>query len=214
VFDMPDKLVTIASQLTAQEAHLAKNSLEAEGITAFLADEESDNMLGLVVGFVKGVKLLVAEPDVERAADILTTLAGKPADAPVDERLATTRTCPVCGEAFEPDCDYCPKCGPPADEEIKPPESWLEAKPAPVEDHEEEHSPGDDMARRALWAAVLGLVLCPPLLTLYAMYLILRLCFGETALRPESWRKVYLALVFCVLELGLVALLWRGMLAR
>ena len=32
---MADKLVTIASHLTAQEAHLAKNSLEAEGIPTF-----------------------------------------------------------------------------------------------------------------------------------------------------------------------------------
>jgi hypothetical protein len=210
---MPDKLVTIATHLTAQEAHMAKNSLEAEGVQAFLADEESDNMLGLVVGFVQGVKLLVAEPLAERAMLILTTLAGKPADAPVDERVATTRTCPVCGEAFEPDCDYCPECGPPADEESRSPKSSQEAKPAQAEDEEDAHSEGDNMARRALWASVIGLVLCPPLVTLYAMYLILRICFGETELRPESWRKVYLALVFCALELGIAALFWRALLS-
>jgi hypothetical protein len=209
---MPDKLVAIASHLTAQEAHLAKNSLEAEGIPAFLGDEESDNVLGLVVGFVKGVKLLVADHQAERASEILATLAGSPADAPIDERMATTRTCPVCGEAFEPDCDYCPHCGPPADELVKPSESIQESKSARVEDEEDVHSAGDDMARRALWASVIGLFICPPLVTIYAMYLILRLCFGETELRPESRRKVYVAFVFCALELGIAALFWRALL--
>jgi hypothetical protein len=69
------------------------------------------------------------------------------------------------------------------------------------------------MARRALWASVIGLVLCPPLVTLHAMYVILRLCFGEADLRPASWRKVYAALAFCALELGIAALFWRAPLA-
>jgi hypothetical protein len=81
-----------------------------------------------------------------------------------------------------------------------------------VEDKEDEHSVGDDMARRAFWASVIGLVACPPLVTLYAMYLILRLCFSNRELRAESWRKVYVALAFCVLQLVFVAFLWRAML--
>src|SRR2546430_16591457 len=112
---MPDKFITIASHMTGPEAHLAKNSLELEGIPAFLADEQTDNALGLVVGFVHGVKLLVAEADAERAHGILAALAEEPADAAPDERLATTRTCPVCGEPFDPDLESCPVCGPPAD---------------------------------------------------------------------------------------------------
>ena len=58
---MTDKLVTIASHLTAQEAHLAKNSLESEGIPAVLADEETENLLGLVVGFATLVPVVLAE---------------------------------------------------------------------------------------------------------------------------------------------------------
>jgi hypothetical protein len=95
---MPDNFITIASYLTGPEAHLAKNSLELEGIPSFLADEQTDNALGLVVGFVHGVKLLVAEEHAERAAEILAARGEDPPDAPPDERLATTRTCPVCGE--------------------------------------------------------------------------------------------------------------------
>ncbi len=210
---MADKLVTIASHLTAQEAHLAKNSLEAEGIPTFLADEESENMLGLVVGFVKGVKLLVADHQAERASGILATLAGGPADAPLDERLATTRTCPVCGEAFEPDCDYCPQCGPPADHERELPESWQEAKPPQADDDEITFSAGDQMARRALWASVLGVVFCP-VLTFYSVYLIIRICFGDGDLQRKSWMALYFTLAFCVIELGLVLVFWKYVLAR
>jgi Putative prokaryotic signal transducing protein len=212
---MPEKLTTIATHLNAQEAHLAKNSLETEGIPAFLADEESDNMLGLMYGFVKGVKLMVAEHQAERAAEVLATLASGPGEAPVDERLAATRTCPVCGEAFEPDCDYCPQCGPPADPTPAPTSEFVqEAPPRIVEEEESATAAGDELARRALWASVIGLILCPPLVTIYAMYLIVRLCFGGMELQPASWRKAYLALAFCVLELVFVALFWRASLAR
>jgi hypothetical protein len=206
---MADKLVTIASHLTAQEAHLAKNSLEAEGIPTFLADEQTESLLGVVVGFVGGVKLLVADDQAERAREVLATLSGSPADAPPDERVTTTRTCPICGEAFDPECDYCPRCGPPADTEERSSEEPWPAAPKAEDAAEAADSAGDEMARRALWSAVLGLTLCPAVMTFYAMYLILRVCLGNEAMRPGSWTKIYVAFALCVVELGIITVFWH-----
>jgi hypothetical protein len=198
---MDDKLVTIASHLTGPEAHLAKNSLETEGIPAFLADEQTDNALGLVVGFVHGVKLLVAEQHAERAGAILATLSENPADAPPDERLATTRTCPVCGDAFDPDLDYCPVCGPPAAVAVEAARR--------EEDEEGPFADGDELARRALWSSVLGVTFCPGVMTAYAMYLLLRICFGKEEPSPRGWTKVYFAFGFCAASLAYFLLWWR-----
>jgi hypothetical protein len=211
---MADKLVTIASHLTAQEAHLAKNSLEGEGIPAVLADEETENLLGFMVGFVGGVKLLVTEDHAHRACELLATLSGNPADAPPDERVTTTRTCPSCGQAFGAESDDCPQCGPPADTAVESSEEpWLGVSQA-EDETEGAQSPADEMARRALWSAVLGATLCPLVMTVYAMYLIIRLYFGKEELRPGSWTKVYIALALCAVELGIFALYWSVIIAR
>ena len=67
---MPDKLITIATYNTVAEAGLVRSLLEAEGIPAFLADEESMglNFIGFAIG---GVKLQVLERDAERARSLL-----------------------------------------------------------------------------------------------------------------------------------------------
>jgi hypothetical protein len=67
---MAQDLVTVATLTTAIDAHLRKNLLEGEGIPAFLADELTGDRLpgGAVYG---GVKLQVAQPDAERAQQIL-----------------------------------------------------------------------------------------------------------------------------------------------
>jgi hypothetical protein len=67
---MTQDLVTVATFTTAIDAHLRKNLLEGEGIRAFLADElTGDRLLGGAA--YGGVKLQVAQPDAERARQIL-----------------------------------------------------------------------------------------------------------------------------------------------
>ncbi len=67
---MSDKLITIATYDTVAEAGLVRSRLEAEGIPAFLGDEESMglNFIGFAIG---GVKLQVPERDAERARILL-----------------------------------------------------------------------------------------------------------------------------------------------
>ncbi len=67
---MPDKLITIATYDSVAEAGLVRSRLEAEGIPAFLADEESMglNFIGFAIG---GVKLQVLERDAEHARILL-----------------------------------------------------------------------------------------------------------------------------------------------
>jgi hypothetical protein len=64
--------VTIARYDTMPEAHIALGRLEAEGIEAWLADEnlvQTDWLYSIAVG---GIKLQVRSEDAGRASEILT----------------------------------------------------------------------------------------------------------------------------------------------
>jgi len=67
---MTQDLVTVATFTTAMDAHLRKNLLEAEGISAFLADELTGDQLSAT--YVHDyVKLQVRRQDAERAQQTL-----------------------------------------------------------------------------------------------------------------------------------------------
>ena len=66
-------LVTIASFSQPYEAEIAKTHLESEGILSFLSNENVVGINWLWSNAVGGVKLQVAEPDVEAARQILST---------------------------------------------------------------------------------------------------------------------------------------------
>src|SRR6266581_8263732 len=68
---MSEEFVTLATFTTPAEAEMAKNRLEASGITAFLMDEESVAMLGYLSNAMGGVKLLVERDQQEQAEAIL-----------------------------------------------------------------------------------------------------------------------------------------------
>ncbi len=68
---MAGKLVTVDTFDMPTEAHLAKGLLEANGLTAFLADELTVGVAWHLSNAVGGIKLQVAEADVEHAARIL-----------------------------------------------------------------------------------------------------------------------------------------------
>lgn len=65
-------LVTICTFSQPYQAELAKAHLEAEGIPAFLSDEYLVSINWLYSNAVGGVRLKVAEPDVEAARKILS----------------------------------------------------------------------------------------------------------------------------------------------
>ncbi len=68
---MEDKLVTVGTYDMPTEAHLAKGLLEANGLTAFLADELTVGVAWHLSNAIGGIKLQVAESDVELATGIL-----------------------------------------------------------------------------------------------------------------------------------------------
>lgn len=64
-----ESLVTIASFLSAAEAHLLRSHLEAEGIRAYVTEEQTSDWL--IPRGLGGGKLEVLERDAERAREIL-----------------------------------------------------------------------------------------------------------------------------------------------
>jgi hypothetical protein len=63
-------LVTVAAFNSAAAAEMAKNYLANEGVTAYVEDSATGDMLHLTAPFGE-VKLQVASPDAEQAAELL-----------------------------------------------------------------------------------------------------------------------------------------------
>lgn len=87
-------LVTIARYSLPYEAHIAWSRLDSEGIPAFVADEHTINMQWLLSDALGGVRLQVAEADVEAALAILAE--DREQDLLEQEGVDATR-CPHCG---------------------------------------------------------------------------------------------------------------------
>ena len=68
---MPEKLITVVTFWTPEEAHLARNRLEAEGIRTYLADELTVSTDWGLANAIQGIKLQVAEEDAEKAVAFL-----------------------------------------------------------------------------------------------------------------------------------------------
>lgn len=75
------------------EAHILRNSLEAEGIQCFIQDENIVTVNPLYNFAVGGVKLKVREDDLESARMILSEIEGKPYSDDTDAVIS----CPKCG---------------------------------------------------------------------------------------------------------------------
>jgi hypothetical protein len=68
---MNTKMVVVASFGRPVDAHLAKTRLEAAGIQAFILDENAIAVNPFYSPALGGVKLAVAEEDVDRAREVL-----------------------------------------------------------------------------------------------------------------------------------------------
>jgi hypothetical protein len=71
---MNNKLVTIATFGNSVEATLAQQLLEAEGIPAFLMDDNTANIAWHLTIALGWIKLKVMQTDVDNAIDILTAV--------------------------------------------------------------------------------------------------------------------------------------------
>jgi hypothetical protein len=105
IVPMSSQLKTIATFATAEEAHLARNVLEGEGITAFLDATNISGALGLSGSVMCEVKLDVADVDEQRALEIL---AQKPTIMPA--ATADIRICPKCGAEVPTGFEVCWSC--------------------------------------------------------------------------------------------------------
>lgn len=88
------KAVVVAKFSFPLDAQIAKSNLESVGIPAFVADEHTINMQWLYSNAMGGVRLFVAEEDLQQAKNILQT----------DFSDSVDTTC-----ASNP--EHCPKCG-------------------------------------------------------------------------------------------------------
>ena len=177
-----DRLMTVATFQSLIQAELAQSVLEGEGIRSFLADGETVNMAWWMSGAVGGIKLQVAEPDLLAAERALNSREGQNAVMNRD--------------------DYgLPK---PTDAITAHPKRVREETPASEdagrdesEDAGEEATDNDAeiIVGTALRAAVFGLLICPPLLQIYSMWLLLRVSQMNEPLRGRYRTLIWIAAI-------------------
>lgn len=194
---MPEKLVAVASFTTPVEAELAKNHLETEGISARLANDSTVGWFWYISNAVGGIQLLVGEEQAERALAILESAPGGQDIPGSGESEEATWTCERCGAQVSAELEYCP-CGEVDAENRSDPAgpSLAEPRGATGDARDQlETSPGDEMATRALRAAILGLLLCPPLLQIYSVWILIRLISYQGDVSPAGVRNGYVAMI-------------------
>ncbi len=164
---MADRLVTVATFGSPFEAALARNRLQEAGIPACLTEEETVGLLGGLMGpGLSGIKLLVSEEHLSRAEEVLAQL-----QVEVESELDST------DEFARAEFSIMEKRPAPAESEDT---EAITAQPSPTEPAETSimaHAPapaevasgsmtvptGDQLARRAFWAAVIGFAAIPSL---------------------------------------------------
>ncbi len=88
-------MTTIAQFSKAEDAHLLRLRLEAAGIEVFIQDENTVQVDWLLSDAIGGVRVQVADKDVEAATEILyADPAPVPADRPICPFCSSTQTAP------------------------------------------------------------------------------------------------------------------------
>lgn len=175
------EVVTIANFGDVIEANLAKQDLEAEGITAFLADEITVNIAWYLTVAVRWIKLQVPEPEAERAMSILAATRVSNQFAPND----STELIPE--ETLSSDRE----------------EEFQVTLDSENDDDVVRLSWADRTVERMFRVAVLGLIFLP--LHLYSLWLLIRLFVSRRRVtRSKCWKVV----VTVILNAPIMAALW------
>ncbi len=184
-----DQLVTVATFDSLIKAEMAQGVLESEGIRSFVTDGETVNMAWWMSGAVGGVKLQVAEPDLLAAERLLNSRKGR--------------------NTFITEDDYgLPK---PTDAITAYPQRVREETPTieGADDGEGEEEPdnqAETTVRAAFRAAVFGLLICPPLLHIYSLWLLLRVGQMNQPIRGRYRTLLWFAAILdAAVLLGIVA---------
>ena len=85
---------TIATFSKPEEAHLFRTRLEAAGISAFVQDEYVVQLNWLLSNAIGGVRVQIADDDLESASEFLA------ADSPQPTPDAEEVVCPMCGSSL------------------------------------------------------------------------------------------------------------------
>jgi Putative prokaryotic signal transducing protein len=193
---MLGRLVTIAAFENAMQANLVKNHLEAAGIRCALADEFTASSFWHLSNAIGGVKVQVAEENLERASLVLDALEGKRRDDP-SEGVPADDESPV---AQAPDTEM---------EQVASKASVPEPKPGDDEDDEPPLNEREDNVERAYRTVLIGYMIWP--LQLYAAWLLLDVWQSDLPLRPAIQRRLYWAiglhlpmLIVAVIVIGLM----------
>jgi hypothetical protein len=181
---MSDVLMTVATFGDPVEANLAKNYLEASGVQAFLADEETVNMDWALGNAIGRIKLQVGDQHAEAARTLLsqhTGLAATAALGPEEIRYEPSQDEPT-----------------PRWEDLD--EDGDQDQDQEADDFEPEPTTRDKNAERAFKGAIFGLLFFP--LQFYAFYLLLKVFLSEEPLGDGERRK---AIIAGVINLPLMA---------
>jgi hypothetical protein len=196
----PIRYVNIASFPTGPEAHLVRNELEAAGIPAQVTGEAAVGAIFYVGSALGGVKLMVAEKDVPAANKILAEL--QLASTPIDESFEGFDTLDDGESAIDANND----------EEVTPDEVNPYRAPRAAESKKLLDEYGEDstvaLVNRIWRSAVFGVVFCPPLLNCYSSFLLLANTELFQQAPPKHKWKLWGAVAFNALVIGLVILMW------
>ncbi|HEY2249957.1 MAG TPA: DUF2007 domain-containing protein [Planctomycetaceae bacterium] len=165
----PNRLVTLETFPAPATASFIRDLLVAEGVPAFIADEQAMVMLWYVGNSIGWVKLQVAESDVGRAHEILEAHRQTMADLGHEAFAAEATDCLPADAAHE--TAFWPSVG--------------DERDVDVED------PLDQLASRALRSAVMGMGCAP--LAIYGAWLVGGLVFSSGELSAAAARKLWLA---------------------
>lgn len=169
------EVVTVANFADLITANLAKQELEVEGITAFLANEMTVNIAWHLTVAVRWIKLQVPEPEVEQALSILaaTSIATQSVPYNSDETTPEQTLSANSEEEFQSTLDS-------EDDDDVVRRSWA-----------------DRTVERMFRAAVLGLGFLP--LQLYSLWLLIRLLVAHRRVSQSRYRQAAIAIIFAIL---------------
>jgi hypothetical protein len=232
---MASRLVTLASFPSVALAMLARNLLTDAGIASEVTEGNTSWAFG---GLIGEVKLIVAEEDAERAGQILDEQArifdDQPDeleaeseladDDPAAEEVASFKPadyspridepawiCPSCGVRVAVDARRCWSCGTTKRGEANPYFAGSVEKAVDPPRQKPRYVPAevvDDLITRAWRASMIGILLFPPLVTFYSMWLLLRAAGTGATFDPRQNRRFLIALLINVIVGGVAIAIW------
>ena len=197
-----ERLVTVMTFGTPQEAAIAQGFLKNHGIESYVQGGEMATALFHVGTALGGVQLQVAESQAERSRHFLHTefSAGGPVEAWI---------CSKCGEDVDAGYEICWSCAEPHTSASSPPEQttdvdqeqpkggeWDVPSETEAESVEPEPSITDGAAQleRAWKAAIFGILLPP--LQIYALVILFSISDPDVRSTPKYWGTFVFALAY------------------